>query len=78
MKTGDNVKDNEFSITSFVFSGLSFAGLPIIFGSVSFTLALMSMIKKEQLRLLALGLSVTVPIISWLLSGYIMGVVKYG
>lgn len=63
---------NTLSILSLVFAGVSVIVLPPLFGLVAFILGLIAAIKKERLGILALVLSIVLPILG-LLFGFLIG-----
>ena len=54
---------NTLSITSMAFSGVSLLFLPPVFGLVALILAIIAMTKKEKSRVIALVLSIALPIV---------------
>lgn len=63
---------NTLSVLSLVFAGVSVIVLPPLFGLVAFILGLIAAIKKERMGILALVLSIVLPILG-LLFGFLIG-----
>ncbi len=61
---------NTFSILAIIFAGVSLLFLPILFGPAALVMGILAMVKQERLRVLALVLSIVLPLI-----GFIMGLV---
>lgn len=63
---------NTLSILALVFAGVSVIVLPPLFGLVAFILGLIAAIKKERLGILALVLSIVLPLLG-LIFGFLVG-----
>lgn len=63
---------NTLSILSLVFAGISVIVLPPLFGLAAFILGLIAAVKKERLGILALVLSIVLPILG-LIFGFLVG-----
>jgi hypothetical protein len=61
---------NTLSLLAMIFAGVSVLFLPILFGPAAFVLGILAVVKKEKNGVLALVLSIVLPIV-----GFVLGAV---
>lgn len=67
---------NTYSILAIVFAGVSLLFLPILFGPAALVMGILAMVKQERLRVLALVLSIVLPILGAIF-GFIVGAAAF-
>ena len=62
---------NTLSLLAMIFAGVSVLFLPILFGPAAFVLGVIAVVKKEKNGVLALILSIVLPIVGFVLGALV-------